>query len=343
MKTKSKTTKPNIIRSSLDKWMKLVFRTNMFLLIIAVLFISGYALAKHYYEKTYKSRVDDIVENMSYSDFDLADSQTYYYSDGSLMFSYAPEQKEKLESVSDITDVLRETTCAAEDIRFYEHGAVDFKALARALYVDIKAGGEAKQGASTITQQLVKLTYLTNEKSIDRKVIEIAVSYAVEDKWTKDEILMAYLNKCYFGNGIYGIADASRYYFDKSYKSLTYNEAACLIAIVNSPSNLEPVDHFGKNQERKDAIMAILGRESSDVVLNVNESYSNKYNYDSASLDAINYVHNLVNAKNGEIIEVNTTIDKDLQNKIDELVDALEEPLEASVTVIDNKTGKRKI
>lgn len=328
---------------SINKTLRFIFITNVILIVLTCICAGIYGYLKYRYERDYKEKVDAITATMSYEDFSLLSGQTYYYADGSVMYSYQPEQKEKLETPADITDAIKDVTLAAEDIRFYEHGALDFKALARAVYVDV-VNRSADQGASTITQQLVKLTYLTNEKSIDRKIIEAAVAYEVEERYSKDEILLAYLNKVYFGNGVYGIADASEYYFSKSYKDLTYDETATLIAIVNRPNALEPIKNPSANKGRRDRILATLGRETTgSTKLNINEAYANKYDIDSAGLDAINYIHSVYSSnssENDEISDVYTTIDKDLQVTIGELVDELEEPLQASITVIDNKTGK---
>ncbi|MGH3026837.1 MAG: transglycosylase domain-containing protein, partial [Gaiellaceae bacterium] len=107
---------------------------------------------------------------------------------------------------------MKHATVAIEDKRFYEHRGVDVRGMARALWSDITHGGTV-QGGSTITQQLVKQTYLTSQKTIARKLVEAALAWQLEQKWKKDRILTAYLNTVYYGNGAYGVEQASRVYF----------------------------------------------------------------------------------------------------------------------------------
>ena len=101
---------------------------------------------------------------------------------------------------------------ASEDKRFYEHRGVDLRGMGRALWADVSSHG-AVQGGSTITQQFVKNAYLTSQKSVGRKLIEAALAWQLEQRWSKDRILTAYLNTVYFGNGAYGVQQASKIYF----------------------------------------------------------------------------------------------------------------------------------
>ena len=107
---------------------------------------------------------------------------------------------------------MKHAIVAAEDKRFYEHRGIDVRGMARALWADVSNRG-AVQGGSTITQQFVKNAYLTNQKSIGRKLGEAALAWQLEQRWTKDRILTSYLNTVYFGNGAYGVEQASRIYF----------------------------------------------------------------------------------------------------------------------------------
>lgn len=127
----------------------------------------------------------------------------------------------------------------AEDQRFYQHSGVDIKRIFGALWHDIKTMS-LEQGASTITQQLVKLTHLSSEKTLSRKVQEAFLARKLEKHLSKDEILEAYLNTVYFGNGAYGIGTAARVYFGKEANELTLAEGALLAGIIKSPSNYAP-------------------------------------------------------------------------------------------------------
>lgn len=127
-----------------------------------------------------------------------------------------------------------------EDRRFFEHEGVDFYRIIGALAKNLKSKSY-REGASTITQQLIKNTHLSADKTLKRKINEIRLARAVERKFSKSEILEMYLNKIYFGNGIYGIGNASRYYFKKNPENLSLKECASLAAIINNPSRFNPI------------------------------------------------------------------------------------------------------
>ena len=128
---------------------------------------------------------------------------------------------------------------AAEDKNFYSHHGLDYKGMIRALLKNIKAGA-FRQGASTISQQLVKNTQLSSEKTLTRKLKEIRLTRQLEKRYTKTEILEMYLNTIYFGHACYGIAGAADFYFSKPASSLSAAEAATLAAIIKSPNNYSP-------------------------------------------------------------------------------------------------------
>lgn len=128
---------------------------------------------------------------------------------------------------------------AAEDKRFYTHGGVDPAAIARALWHDIKAGAP-EQGGSTVTQQLAKNFYFTQEKSLERKFAEIFAAFEIEQTYTKDEILEMYVGSIYFGSNYYGIGEAARGYFKKEPGELGEYECALLAGIPNAPSVYSP-------------------------------------------------------------------------------------------------------
>lgn len=128
---------------------------------------------------------------------------------------------------------------AAEDKRFYTHGGVDPAAIVRALWHDIKAGAP-EQGGSTITQQLAKNFYFTQEKKLERKFAEIFAAFEIEQTYTKDEILEMYVGSIYFGSNYYGIGEAARGYFEKEPGELGEYECALLAGIPNAPSVYSP-------------------------------------------------------------------------------------------------------
>jgi penicillin-binding protein 1A len=146
---------------------------------------------------------------------------------------------------------------AVEDKRFYEHRGVDVRGMGRAVWADVTQKG-AVQGGSTITQQLVKNAYLTSQKTIARKLIEAALAWQLEQRWSKDRILTAYLNTVYFGNGAYGVEQASRVYFHHSAIALRPAEAALLAGIPEDPSAWDPVAHPRAAKDRRNLVLRLL-------------------------------------------------------------------------------------
>lgn len=143
---------------------------------------------------------------------------------------------------------------AAEDKRFFEHEGIDYYRIMGAAVSNIK-NLSFKEGASTITQQLVKNTHLNSEKTIDRKLKEIRIAREIEQNYSKEEILTMYLNALYFGHNIYGITDAANYYFGKNVASVSISESALLAAIINNPSYFDPVNNPDNAMTRRNLIL----------------------------------------------------------------------------------------
>ncbi len=159
--------------------------------------------------------------------------------------------------IEQIPDHVINAFIAIEDKRFYEHSGVDFRSIMRALYRDMITRSKA-EGASTITQQLAKNLFLTNEKTWMRKTKEVMIALYLEREFTKDEILEMYLNAIYFGEGMYGIEAAANKYFYKSVDELTIEEGALLAGIVKAPNSYSPIDHEEKAKERRDLVLTMM-------------------------------------------------------------------------------------
>src|SRR5215203_2129423 len=158
-------------------------------------------------------------------------------------------QNRKTASLSEIPPHLLDAVVAKEDERFREHGGVDLWGIMRALWVDIRAG-EAVEGASTITQQYVRNAYLTQDRSLTRKIKEALIAIEVERKQdSKDQIIADYLNTVYFGNNAYGVEAAAETYFNKSVEDLSLEESATLVGLLWSPSTLGE-DRVGAQYQR---------------------------------------------------------------------------------------------
>lgn len=158
-------------------------------------------------------------------------------------------------SCEKIPDHVKNAFVAIEDKRFYKHGGVDFKALFRAAANNARSLS-LKEGGSTITQQLIKNTHLSGEKTFKRKLSEMRLAVELEKRYDKNEILEKYLNTIYFGSGAYGITDASRIYFDKKPEDLSVNEAAVLAATIKAPALYSPFISKEKCEKRKNLVLS---------------------------------------------------------------------------------------
>ncbi len=159
---------------------------------------------------------------------------------GKLMASIPSERNRQLVSLDNVSPSLRKATIAIEDRRFYQHGGVDWEGILRAAVRDIQAG-KAVEGASTITQQLVRNLYpISTERTLDRKVKEACLAIKLSRKWSKDRILATYMNAVYYGNHAYGVKTAARTYFNTSVRNLTVPQAALIAGMTQAPSVYDP-------------------------------------------------------------------------------------------------------
>lgn len=176
-----------------------------------------------------------------------------YDSKGRFAGRIMPEQRYWI-SIDRIPAFLQQAVVAVEDARFYEHGGIDIRGIARALVKDVVKGRFA-EGGSTITQQLIKNKYLSSEKTIDRKLKEGRMAMEFEQKYSKKQILEMYFNEIYYGNGAWGIAQAARLYFDKSPEELSEAECALLAGVQKNPSRYNPRGKSAHVTGRRDAVL----------------------------------------------------------------------------------------
>jgi membrane peptidoglycan carboxypeptidase len=159
--------------------------------------------------------------------------------------------------LKDIPEDVQNAFMAAEDLRFYQQRGVDLYRLFGALWHDLRTFSYA-QGASTITQQLIKLTHLTQTKTLSRKAQEIVLALKLEKQMDKSQILEAYLNAVYFGHGAYGVEAAARTYFDKAASELSLAEGALLAGVIKSPTNYAPHLNPEKSVARRNGILETM-------------------------------------------------------------------------------------
>ncbi|MBU9720713.1 MULTISPECIES: transglycosylase domain-containing protein [Bacillaceae] len=176
--------------------------------------------------------------------------------EGNLITKLYIENRE-LVSIEDVPEHVIHAFIAVEDHRFYNHRGFDLRAIGRALYRDIVSQSKA-EGGSTITQQLAKNVFLTNDKTWLRKTKEVLIAVNLEYRYSKDEILEMYLNRIYFGHGAHGIETASQLYFDKSVKELTIDEGALLAALPKGPNNYSPIQNPERGMKRRNLVLSLM-------------------------------------------------------------------------------------
>ena len=230
---------------------------------ITISFICGCFIAGAIYVKM-KPDLDSCMEvaydklsSMKESDFYKPMDTFIYDKDGNTIGIINAGHFEYV-GIEDISLNLQNAYISQEDKRFKEHCGVDLISTARAGLALIKNKGAITQGGSTITQQVVKNTYLTQEQSFKRKLIEFMLAPRLEAKYSKPKIMEFYCNTNYYGNGCYGVQAASQYYFGKDAKHLTIAESALLAGLSNSPSAYDPVDHPEKAKEKRDSVIRNL-------------------------------------------------------------------------------------
>ena len=191
----------------------------------------------------------------------LAQTSSMYDMNGELMSELRGSENRIIVSLDEIPLHTRQAFIAAEDLRFYDHRGIDVYRILGALRSNLKSGSLA-EGASTITQQLAKLTHLSAEKTIRRKLEEINLAFQIEKVYNKDEILAMYLNTVYFGRGAYGIQAAAQAYFGVDAEELTLNQSASLAAIIKAPSIYAPHISPSNNRSRRQYILSVMAENS---------------------------------------------------------------------------------
>ena len=220
----------------------------------------------------------------------------------------------------------------SEDRSFYSHRGIDYKRICGALVQNIKTR-KFKQGGSTISQQLIKNTHLSNEKTLNRKLKEFKLTKQLERNYTKDQILELYLNTIYFGNGCYGIQEASNFYFGKSTNNLSIAESAILAGIISSPSNNEPVSNFERSTRKKNIILSNMHKlghisdneymesKSENIILTKTRDKSETSQFmKSTLLEATKILNLSENQIKNQNISIYTALDCDLDTFVKDIV-----------------------
>lgn len=184
-------------------------------------------------------------------------STEFYDVNGDLVANIFDGQNRKYAHYNEIPPRMIEALIAVEDTAFFEHDGVNLEAIFRAVIKDIQSMS-LKEGASTITQQLIKNMVLTRERKFSRKLKEVILAYQIERKLNKEQILERYLNEVYLGHGYYGVKTAAQGYFKKSLEALSLKEIAILVGLPKAPSNYDPTRHLDLSIARANAVITRL-------------------------------------------------------------------------------------
>ncbi len=248
--------------SAKDKW-KMVGKIVLGLFVAVILLVIGVFL---YFSKDLPSA------NSVDAKLVIQSTKIYDRSGQHLLYDVHGEEKRTIVPFNQIPDNVKYAAIALEDQTFYTHHGIDFKSILRSAYNDILKRGAA-QGGSTITQQFIKNSFLTNEKTITRKIKELILTIELEQKYSKDDILGMYLNQIPYGSSAYGVEAASQTFFGKSSRDLSLAQAALLASLPNAPTYYSP---FGLHKAD------LLARQKSALQKMVNQGYITQAQADEA-------------------------------------------------------------
>jgi penicillin-binding protein 1A len=273
------------------------------------------------------------------------------------------EQSRTLVSAEEIPQVLKDAIVSIEDQRFYDHNGIDPIRIIGALFANLQQGG-ISQGGSTITQQLIKLSFFSTsseDQTLERKAQEAWMSMQLEREYTKDEILAFYINKVYMSNNVYGMGTASEYFFGKSITDVTLAEAATLAGMPQAPSLYDPINNPADTQSRRDLVLdmmveneKITTEESAEAkTIQIQDTLIDHSGDVNTSLVVDSYIQLVIDEvaeKTGlDVYEggltITTNIDMDAQQRLYDIVntyDYIEFPddlLQTGVSMIDVNTG----
>ncbi|MEJ8543901.1 PBP1A family penicillin-binding protein [Brevibacillus borstelensis] len=235
-------------RQRVKKKNKLLMIAVSFVIFLFLSVIGGYVSLLYAGEK--------MIDTTKLEDL-KAEPSIIYDKNGKQIMSLVRQKNSDYIPFSEISPMLIDALLSVEDKRFYEHKGIDMVRIGGAIINDIQKGSLA-EGGSTITQQLARRVFLSLEKTFWRKTKEVSIAIALERNYSKDQILEMYLNQIYFGEGVYGVGDAAKIYFNKKPSQLTISDAATLAAIPKAPSTYSPFANPEKAKERRDTILRLM-------------------------------------------------------------------------------------
>lgn len=274
-----------------------------------------------------------------------------------LLYDIYGEEKREIVPFEKISNNLKRAVVVSEDERFYQHSGIDFEGILRAILVDLKLQSKS-QGASTITQQLIRSVYLTKQKSIARKIREIVLSIELEKRYSKDQILEWYLNTVPFGENTYGAESASQTYFNKPALDLSIAEAAVLTAMLPAPSHYSPYGPYKSELlQKKDVLLEKMNKLGYITEQELKQAKNEKINFAEQTTsikapDFVLYIKKYLDNKYGQDylkekgLRVYTTLDWELQQyaekviKDNDEINRAKDSNNSAMVVLNPKTGE---
>ena len=247
--------------------------------------------------------------------------------------------------------LIKHAFISAEDKRFYDHVGIDLIGLSRAFLNNIKSG-YIKEGGSTITQQVARLIYLNNDINFQRKLKEILISFLLEFKYTKSQILKIYLNNIYLGSGTYGVNEAAKVYFGKFLNELTLSEIALIAGLAPAPSIYSPFENLNLATQQRNKIINSMYLDGFISLQQKNQAINEIIQLNYQSIDEelndkllINFILNetnkrIENKNKYNFLKIKSSIKKDWQEKGQRLADiTLPKDIEVALLSIESNTG----
>ncbi len=317
------------------KLIKKIFTLLFLLFLSAILIGLGY-----YFAVTKEARLDP--EKLLFSEKTV----TFYDGKGEIVRNASTAFVKQTTAIEDIPLHTKQAFIDTEDKRFYRHDGYDFKRIARATWNNIKARS-FKEGASTISQQLIKNTHLSAEKTLKRKLREWKLTRALERAYSKEEILERYLNTIYFGHSCFGITSAAEFYFGKPPSELTLEDSAILAGLVKSPNNYSPFKDPERCARRKNVVLNAMLRNESitpmekvramDAPLPLAASSKQNAGYINMVFDELTSLSDRYDFTVGGKIEIHTYLDEALQADLERIAESYTVS-DKALFVLDGKT-----
>lgn len=250
--------------------------------------------------------------------------------------------------LSKLSSETKNAFICAEDKRFYKHSGIDLIRIGGAIVSNLKTNSFS-EGASTISQQLVKNTQLSNEKTINRKLKEIKLTKELEKKYSKNEIFELYLNNIYFGNGCYGLENASNHYFSKSASDLNLSESALLAGVINAPSFYDIESNLDNAIKRRNLILSLMKNDNKisqeefekasneTIELKISDISGNHNLFKNIISEACEVLNTTENNLNNSNLKIYTSINSQLNKDIKSISSKYISDSQKATIVIDNK------